>query len=108
LAKQTNAKALVGMTSSGYTAFRLSSHRPEAHIFIFTSNKPLMNTLNLVWGVRTIFYDKFDSTDATFQDIQDILVQEGHLQKGDVFIKMASMPIKKKQRTNTLKISVVD
>ncbi len=108
LAKQTNAKALVGMTSSGYTAFRVSSHRPEAHIFIFTSNKPLMNTLNLVWGVRTIFYDKFDSTDATFQDIQDILVEEGHLQKGDVFIKMASMPIKKKQRTNTLKISIVD
>ncbi|MGD1839297.1 MAG: pyruvate kinase [Thermonemataceae bacterium] len=106
LAKQTDAKAIVGMTSSGYTAFRTASHRPEAHIFIFTSNRPLMNTLNLLWGVRCFFYDRFVSTDDTFQDIQKILVQTGHLVKGDVFIKMASMPIAKKQRTNALKISM--
>jgi pyruvate kinase len=107
LARQTNAKAIIGMTNSGYTAYRLSSHRPEADIFIFTSNSPLMNTLNLVWGVRTFFYDKFISTDTTFRDILEILKDEGYVQTGDVVIQLASMPIEEKQRTNALKISIV-
>ena len=107
LARQTNAKAIVGMTNSGYTAYRLSSHRPEADIFIFTSNTPLMNTLNLVWGVRTFFYDKFVSTDTTFGDILEILRAKGCVEPGDVVIQLASMPIEEKQRTNAIKISIV-
>jgi pyruvate kinase len=107
LARQTNAKAIIGMTNSGYTGYRLSSHRPEADIFIFTSNSPLMNTLNLVWGVRTFFYDKFISTDTTFRDILEILKNKGYVETGDVVIQLASMPIEEKQRTNALKISIV-
>ncbi|KOY86707.1 pyruvate kinase [bacterium 336/3] len=108
LARQTNAKVIVGMTNSGYTAYRLASHRPEADIYIFTSNKPLMNTLNLVWGVRTLYYDKFVSTDNTFNDIIEILKERGSVKQGDVVIQLASMPIEEKQRTNAIKISVVD
>ncbi|PKQ70867.1 pyruvate kinase [Raineya orbicola] len=107
LARQTGAKAIVGMTNSGYTAYRLASHRPEADIFIFTSNNPLMNTLNLVWGVRTFFYDKFVSTDTTFKDIIEILKDKNYLKEGDVVIQLASMPIEEKQRTNAIKISIV-
>ena len=40
LSRQIKAKAIVGMTKSGYTGFRLSCHRPQANIFIFTANKP--------------------------------------------------------------------
>ncbi|MDX1904056.1 MAG: pyruvate kinase [Thermonemataceae bacterium] len=108
LARQTKAKAIVGMTNSGYTAYRLASHRPEADIFVFTSNQPLMNTLNLVWGVRTLFYDKFVSTDTTFNDAIEILKEKGFVKKGDVVILLASMPIEQKQRTNALKISVIE
>jgi pyruvate kinase len=108
LASQTGAKAIVGMTNSGYTAYRLASHRPEADIYIFTSNKPLMNALNLVWGVRTLYYDKFVSTDTTFGDIIDILKERGSVKQGDVVIQLASMPIEMKHRTNALKISVVE
>ena len=36
LCEQVNAKAIIGNTFSGYTAFRISSHRPYANIFIFT------------------------------------------------------------------------
>lgn len=107
LARQTNAKTIVGMTNSGYTAYRLASHRPEADIFIFTSNTPLMNTLNLVWGVRTFFYDKFISTDTTFGDVLEILRGKGYVAPGDVVIQLASMPIEEKQRTNAIKISIV-
>lgn len=108
LSEQVEAEAITGNTVSGYTAFKLSSHRPHAKIFIFTANKQLLNKLGLVWGVEGVFYDKKHSTDETFQDQEDILREAGKLKKGDKFITTASMPIHAYGRTNTLKIKVVD
>jgi pyruvate kinase len=107
LAQDTHAKAIISMTQSGYTAFRISSHRPKAGIFIFTGNKSLLNTVSLVWGVRGFYYDRFDSTDATFADTEQALVSKNLLRKGDVCIQTASMPIHMKSKTNALKISVI-
>ncbi len=107
LAKDVGAKAIVGMTSSGYTAFKSSSYRPNANIFVFTGNKSLLTSINLVWGARAYFYDKDNSTDETIADVEALLKSEGHVQSGDVFITLASMPIKDRQRTNTLKVNVV-
>lgn len=107
LAEETNAKAIVGMTKSGYTAYRLASHRPKAGIFIFTPNHDLLETINLVWGVRGYIYENYESTDQTFEDIEKTLKKDNHVQKGDIIILMASMPIKAKNRTNMLKVTEV-
>jgi pyruvate kinase len=107
LAKDVGAKAIVGMTSSGYTAFKSSSHRPNANIFVFTGNRSLINKMNLVWGSRAYIYDKNESTDETISDVENILKREGHVKSGDIFIFLASMPISDRARTNTLKINVV-
>jgi pyruvate kinase len=107
LAEETKANVMVGMTQSGYTAYKVASYRPKPSIFIFTANKPLLKTMNLIWGVRGYFYDKSESTDSTIADIEEILRKGGHLSKGDVFINMASMPIDAKERTNMLKINTV-
>lgn len=107
LAQDVGAKAIVGMTASGYTAFKSSSHRPNANIFVFTGNKNLINKMNLVWGTRAYHYDKTDSTDDTISDVENILKREGHVKSGDIFIFLASMPIQDRARTNTLKINIV-
>jgi pyruvate kinase len=107
LAKDVGAKAIVGMTSSGYTAFKSSSHRPNANIFVFTGNREIINKMNLVWGTRAYHYDKTNSTDETISDVEAILKREGHVKSGDIFIFLASMPIQERARTNTLKINVV-
>lgn len=108
LAKDTEAEAIVGMTNSGYTAFRIASHRPQAAIFIFTANRAIMNQLSLLWGVRVFYYDKFVSTDQTFEDIANFLKQQNYLETGDHIINLSSMPIQKKKRTNTIKLSEVE
>jgi len=108
LAKETNAKAIIGTSRSGYTGFQVASHRPKANIFVFTDNHRLLNTLGLVWGVRAIYYDKVVSTDQTFEDIEDMLQEKAHLQKGDVYIITTNMPIQEKLRTNVLKINRVN
>ncbi len=107
LAKEVNAKAIVGMTSSGYTAFKSSSHRPNCNIFVFTGNKSVLNTLNLVWATRAYYYEKSDSTDETIADVQEILKRDGHVKTGDIFISLASMPIHERNRTNMMKVNVV-
>ncbi len=107
LVENVGAKGIVGMTASGYTAYQMARHRPQAHIFIFTSNRTIMTQLNLVWGVQVFYYDKLVSTDETFQDHQDFLVQNGFVEKGDRIIHLASMPLEKRLRTNVVKLTIV-
>lgn len=107
LAHHAGAKALISMTNSGYTAFKLSSHRPKAPIFIFTDNRSLLTTLSLVWGVRGYYYDKYESTDQTISDLKEIVHKEGQLKSDDLVINIASMPMKEKGRTNMMKLSYI-
>ncbi|MRX47352.1 pyruvate kinase [Pedobacter puniceum] len=108
LADKTNAEGIVAMTSSGYTAFQISSHRPKAGTYIFTSNRNLLNTLSLLWGVRGFYYDKFDSTDTTISEVNKILKAEKLIESGDIIINTASIPIEKKGKTNMIKVNVID
>lgn len=101
------AKAIASMTRSGYTAFKLASFRPKADIFVFTNNKSLLNQLNLVWGIRGYFYDKFETTDNTIHDVNKILKEDGHVKLGEMVINTASMPIHKKSMTNAVKITLI-
>ncbi|HEV7346816.1 pyruvate kinase [Telluribacter sp.] len=110
LARDTKAKAIIGITRSGYTSFRLSHHRPKANLLIFTSDRVLMNTLGLYWGTKVFYYDRDEnvSTDDLIDDIKRLLIEKGELQKGDIFINTLSMPISKNRKTNALKLSVVE
>jgi pyruvate kinase len=108
LAEKTNASGIVSMTSSGYTAFQICSHRPKAGTYIFTSNTNLLNTLSLLWGVKGFYYDKFDSTDKTISEVNKILKAEKIIESGDVIINTAAIPIEKKGKTNMIKVSVIE
>ncbi len=107
LARRTKAAAIVTMTYSGYTAMKVSSQRPKAHIFMFTSNKQVLSQMSLVWGVEAIFYSKMVSTDHTIADIKYILFKDGKVKDNDFVVHMASMPIKDAGMTNMLKLSRV-
>jgi pyruvate kinase len=107
LSRNVKAKAIVGLTSSGFTAFRLASHRPHSNIFVFTRNKKLLTQLSLVWGVRVYYYEGQASTDGVFADIETMLKRDGHVQVGEVIVNTGSMPLSEKGKTNMLKLHVV-
>ncbi len=107
MADSINIKAIVTMTHSGYTAFKISSMRPKAHIFAFTSNKRILTMLNLVWGVRAAYYDKTVSTDHTVADIKHILRSRQLVEKGDLVANIASMPIAEQGMANMIRLSQV-
>lgn len=107
MASQVDAKAIVGMTRSGYTAFKVSSQRPQADILIFTDVAKMLNVLSLVWGIRSFFYDKSVSTDDTITELQEILKENGKVQSGDIIINLASIPLAEQSRTNMIKLGKV-
>ncbi|AFC25253.1 pyruvate kinase [Saprospira grandis] len=107
IAKQVKAKMIIGMTKSGYTGFMVSSYRPEADVVVFSSDEHLIKTLNLVWGTRCYYYDKFTSTDDTIRDVVNILKEKGLLEAGDVIINTGSMPLHERKKTNMLKVTLV-
>ena len=108
LARDLQVKAIVGITSSGYTAIRLSHHRPKAKVFAFTGNEKLMTQLSLYWGVNTYqIMNKDQSLDTTMSRIHQFLIDKGETATGDHYVSLMSMPLKVDNRTNTLKLETV-
>ena len=105
MANDIKATAISTLTNSGYTAFQISAWRPSAHILVFTSNKRILTQLNLLWGVRSFFYDKFASTDDTVEDVNKLAKEKGFVEKGDMVINLAAMPIVDKGMVNTMRVS---
>lgn len=108
MAQRTKAEAIITMTHSGYTAFKLSSHRPKAYIYVFTDNHHILTTLNLVWGVKGFYYDRNISTDHTIADIKFILKKSGYVKPHDLIINIASVPLSEKGKSNMVKLSEVE
>ena len=102
-----NAKAITTLTNSGYTAFQISAWRPKSHIIVFTSNKRIVTQLSLIWGVKAYLYEKFETTDQTIEDVNEICKQKGFVKKGDMVINLAAMPIVEKGMVNTLRVSEI-
>jgi len=105
LAKRVEASAIITMTFSGYTGFKVSSQRPRATTYCFTGNRKILTLMSLVWGVRAFYYDKMVSTDHTIADIKYILKKQGYIKEGDFIINIASIPIAEQGMTNMLKLS---
>ena len=108
IADQIGAAAILTMTFSGYTAFKISAHRPKSSILMFTSNRSILNTMSLLWGVRGYFYDKMVSTDDSFADIKQAVIDKNLVSEGDLIVKIASMPIHDQGMTNMLKIASIN
>ncbi|MDF3027924.1 MAG: pyruvate kinase [Fluviicola sp.] len=108
LAQRVEADAIITMSYSGYTSYKIASQRPNAPIFVFTGNKQIITQLSLVWGVRAFYYDKKVSTDHTIADIKYLLTKEGLLKQGDLVINIASIPIEENGKSNMLKLSYVE
>ncbi|MFO8053651.1 MAG: pyruvate kinase [Bacteroidales bacterium] len=107
MARQIDAKAIAGITNSGYSAFQIAARRPKAQVYVFTGNRSILSKLSLVWGISGIYYNKFISTDHTITDILLQLKNKGITQSGDLVINLTTTPLEKQGKTNMVKLSIV-
>lgn len=107
LANDIKAMAICTLTNSGYTAYQISAWRPLAHVLVFTSNRRILNQLNLLWGVKAFYYDNLKSTDKTVEEINNIALEKGYVEKEDMLVNLTAMPIESRGMVNTLRVSIV-
>lgn len=107
LAARVKASALVTMSFSGYTGYRIAAWRPNANVYVFTANKKILTQMNLAWGVKAFYYDKMVSTDQTIADIRYFLKKNNFIQEGQYIINLASMPISEQGMSNMVKVTKV-
>ncbi len=107
MADLTNAKAIITFTHSGATALKIASCRPKANIFVFTSNKPLIRKLSLVWGVWAFYLKHEDHVNHAITHTNDILKSKGYIKDNDVVVHVGSIPMKERGKTNMMKISYI-
>lgn len=107
LVENSGAKAFVAMSKSGYSGYRVAMYRPNCSIFLVTNNKSLLTQMNLVWGVKGLFYDKETSINDTLSDIETMLLEKKLMKKGDIYITTSSMPKHWDGHANMIKINEV-
>jgi len=108
MAEQAGASAIISLTHSGYTAFRISSYRPKASIFAFTMNPNLLRHMSLVWGIRTYYFTECFSVDDYINYTIEFLLSRNLIKKGDLVVHVGSIPILEKGKTNMIKLTVID
>jgi len=108
LAQQCGAASINTLTNSGYSAFKLSSQRPNTKLFIFTNRPHLVHTLSLIWGVEAFYLEPKGSTSKTIEAMKRILAECKALKKGDVIINLASGPVYEFGKTNMLRLGKME
>ncbi len=107
MAENVEAKAISTLTHSGNTARRIAKFRPKVPIIAFTESKIVRRQLNLVWGVESVRLKELFDTDQSVKLMEDYLLTNGLVNKGDRVIIATGMPLAKRGRTNMIKISTI-
>jgi pyruvate kinase len=107
MAQLTRAKAIVVVSYTGYSALRLASHRPEANLYVFSSNQFTLCALSLVWGVKGFYDNSINNADSLMEKINRWLIKEKYLQNGSLVVNVLSTPVVEKGSSNTVRLSIV-
>jgi pyruvate kinase len=109
IANEIDAKAIIVITHSGFSAINTAKYRPKAPILAITGREKILRRLNLVWGVRGIVVPEFAvDSDTAFKRINDELRRLEYVHSGDYVIYTAGLPLLSRGTTNTIKIEKVE
>ena len=105
--RQINAKAIVVFTYTGRAARQLSKYKPEAKIIAISDRFETMNSLCLRWGVTSLFMDKIDKEHIAVDRANEIILNTGLVNNGDMVIFISGTPFSEKSRANWLRFEVM-
>ena len=103
-----DAKAIITVTKSGFSARMISKYRPGCDIIGCAMDEKVCRQLNLSWGVRPILLGEEWEVFVLFERAINACKRDGLLEKGDVTVISSGVPIGRSGTTNMLKVQVVD
>lgn len=103
---ESQAKAIVVFTLTGWSAKVMAKYRPPVPIYAMTPNPRVLQQLGLVWGVIPLICPLSAHTDTMIQKGEEILLKSTKLKTGDTVIVMAGGTAKHRA-SNTIKIQTL-
>lgn len=103
-----SAACIVPFTFSGNTAQYISKYHPPIRIIALTPRPETCRRLSLSWGVTPILVDHISNTDEMIGYSEKILKAKNLVQKNDVIVIVAGVPLGVKGGTNLLKMQKVE
>lgn len=106
-ARDLNAKAVIAVTNSGYTARLVSKFRPSETIVAATPELKTYHQLSMSWGVVPVLALNQTDTDRLFRHAIDCAKKIDAVKKGDTVVITGGVPLQIKGTTNTLKVEII-
>ena len=103
-AMDLNAKAIITVTMSGFTANMISRYKPGCPIIGCSVNPRVCRQLNLSWGVQPLLMMKEETADDLFEEAERLAVKSGYLKKGDIAVLTAGVPLGISGKTNMIRV----
>ncbi len=107
LALEAGAKAIVCCTRSGHTARVAARHRISVPIIAVSPEVATVRGLALVWGVKPVLCDEFDTTDGMIRTSLDAARQAGGLTRGDHIVIVGGSPSAGPGHTDFVRVAAV-
>ena len=103
-AQQMGAKAIVALTESGTTAFRISRANINIPIYALTSNTRVQRKMAIYRAVRPILLGTSKDSQAAVREAEEYLAFRGIIESGDIYVLTSGQIMGEPGSTNTLQI----
>lgn len=102
-----NARAIVTVTKSGYSARNISKYYPACDIICGTTDEKVARQLSLVWGTLPVILENKKDVFELFDHALEAAEEQGYLSKGDITVITSGVPIGVSGTTNMIKVQTV-
>jgi len=107
LAREAGAAAIVCCTHTGRSARLVAKHRPATPIIAVSPQPATVRRLSLTWGVRALWVEEFDSTDAMVHAAVATARGTGQLAPGARLVLVGAAPSTPVGHTDFLRVVTV-
>ena len=104
LAEDISAKAILAITSSGYTANKISKFRPELPIIGCTPDEKVYHQMALFWGVEPLMANYREELGDLFGHCTRKAIRSECIREGDTVVCTAGVPVGVSGRTNAIRV----
>lgn len=102
-----NAKAIITVSQSGYTARKVSRFRPSCPIIAATTSEKAYNQLALNWGVVPTMSVPQPNSDELFRHSVQCALNTGVVREGDLVVMTGGVPVGISGKSNTMRIDII-
>ncbi|CAN5353343.1 pyruvate kinase [soil metagenome] len=102
-----DAKYVCVFTESGDSARRMSRLRFRIPMKAFTPDEAIQRRMALTWGIESFLVDRVTHTDAMYEQVDRVLIDQGLAEIGDKVVVISGSPPGIPGSTNDLRVHVV-